>query len=276
AQVSGAQAESGLIEESPAEALPTVAHPVLVIDDDPSTRDLLQRFLSRERFGVVTASSGAEGLRLAQAVQPVAIILDVLMPELDGWAVLMALKADPMLADIPVIMLTIVDDKNRGYALGATEYLTKPVDRDRLVKLLNKYQADHLPDTVLLVEDDTATRQLLRRLLTKEGWQVHEAANGQVTLEQVADEQPGLILLDLLMPEMDGFTFVAELRKHQAWRSIPIVVLTSKDLTQEERQRLNGHVEKILQKGEFTREELLREVRELVAIAVRQPPEVDA
>jgi GAF domain-containing protein/CheY-like chemotaxis protein/anti-sigma regulatory factor (Ser/Thr protein kinase) len=252
-------------EPAPAADVPAAAGTVLVIDDEEAARDLMQRFLSREGFGVATASGGAEGLRLARELRPDAITLDVMMPGLDGWAVLAALKADPDLADIPVIMLTMVDDRNLGYALGASDYLTKPFDRERLAAVLRKYRRD-LP--VLVVDDDLPLRQLMRRILEREGFTVTEAENGRVALERAREAAPGLVVLDLMMPEMDGFEFVAEFRRHEAWRAIPIIVVTAKDLSDDDRERLNGGVERILQKGAYTREALLREVRDLVAACV--------
>src|SRR5262249_46389899 len=154
--------------------------------------DLIQRFLQREGLLLATATSGQEGLRLARELRPAVITLDVMMPGMDGWAVLTALKADPTVADIPVIMLTIVDDKNLGYALGAADYLTKPVDWDRLAAILQKYRCTQPPCTVLVVEDDPDTRDMLRRLLTRGGWAVTEATNGRVALERVAESQPEL------------------------------------------------------------------------------------
>jgi len=245
---------------------------VLVIDDEVAVRDLMQRFLAREGFRVVTAGSGEEGLRRARELRPSAITLDVMMPGMDGWAVLSSLKADPQVADIPVIMLTIVDDRNLGYALGAAEYLTKPIDRERLVAVLDKYRRDQ---PVLVVDDDLTVRQLLRRMLEAEGFGVVEAENGRAALERLRDVVPCVVLLDLMMPEMDGFEFAAEFRRHEAWRGIPIVVVTAKDLSREERERLNGHVQKILQKGTHGRDQLLAEVRELVATSVaRRRPTV--
>jgi CheY-like chemotaxis protein len=238
---------------------------VLVIDDEAAVRDLMQRFLTREGFRVVTAATGEDGLRLARERRPDAITLDVMMPGMDGWAVLSALKADPAVADIPVVMLTIVDDKNLGYALGAAEYLTKPIDRERLVTVLGKYRRD-LP--VLVVDDDAGVRQLFRRVLEPEGYTVVEAENGRVALERLRDVSPSVVLLDLMMPEMDGFEFAAEFRRREAWRAIPIVVITARDLSHDDRERLNGYVQKILQKGAHGREELLAEVRELVAASV--------
>ncbi len=250
---------------APAERARTGIGTVLVIDDEAAVRDLMQRFLAKEGFRVVTASSGEEGLRRARELRPDAITLDVMMPGMDGWAVLSALKADPTLAEIPVVMLTIVDDKNLGYALGASDYLTKPIDRERLVTVLRQYRRD-LP--VLVVDDDDEVRQLFRRMLEPEGYTVVEAPNGRVALERLRDVSPSVILLDLMMPEMDGFEFVAEFRRHEAWRAIPIVVVTAKDLSHDDRERLNGHVQKILQKGTHGREQLLAEVRELVAASV--------
>ena len=258
-------AEEGAALPAPVETVPPRVGTVLVIDDEAAVRDLMQRFLSREGFRVVTASSGEEGLRRARELRPDAITLDVMMPGMDGWAVLSALKADPDVASIPVIMLTIVDDRNLGYALGAADYLTKPIDRERLVSVLTQYRRDR---PVLIVDDDAGLRQLLRRMLEPEGYTVLEAENGRVALERLRDSSPGAILLDLMMPEIDGFEFVAEFRRHEAWRGIPIVVVTAKDLSREDRERLNGHVERILQKGMHSRAELLAEVRELVGLSV--------
>jgi PAS domain S-box-containing protein len=257
--------------QTPAEGASTV----LVIDDDPTVHDLMQRLLTKEGFRMAAAASGEEGLRLAKTLRPAAITLDVMMPGMDGWAVLTALKADSELADIPVIMLTIVDDKNLGYALGAADYLTKPIDRDRLVTILKKYRCEAPPCPVLVIEDDAQIREMLRRILSKEGWLVSEAEHGRVALERVAENRPELILLDLMMPEMDGFQFIEELRKQEAWRSIPIIVVTAKDLTEEDRLRLNGYVEKILQKGAYGREALLAEVRDLVASCLAQKNSVE-
>jgi signal transduction histidine kinase/DNA-binding response OmpR family regulator/HAMP domain-containing protein len=256
-------------EAATASVLPEGAPTVLVIDDDPTVHDLMQRFLSKEGWCVVAATSGAEGLRLAKALHPAVITLDVLMPGMDGWTVLTRLKGEPDLADIPVIMLTIVDDKRMGYTLGAADYLTKPINWERLTAILRQYPCTHPPCPVLVVEDDAAMRDILRRVLEKAGWAVTEAANGREALECVAAHRPELILLDLMMPEIDGFTFVEELRQQEAWRSIPVVVVTAKDLTPDDCQRLTGSVEQILQKGAYSREELLREVRDLVATHVR-------
>lgn len=260
----------------PPAAGPAGAANVLVIDDDPAVRDFMTRSLAAEGVRVATAADGEEGLRLAAQLRPAVIFLDVLMPRMDGWAVLTALKADRALADIPVVMMTIMNETEMGYVLGASEYLTKPIERDRLTALLQKYRAAGEAAEVLVVEDDEATRQVVRRTLAKQGWTVAEAANGRVALEQVARHTPSLVLLDLMMPEMDGFEFLAELRKHEAWQSVPVVVLTSKDLSPEERRLLSGNVERILQKGAYGREALLRELRKVVALYAGSPPAGDA
>jgi PAS domain S-box-containing protein len=239
----------------------------LVVDDDPAARELLEAFFRKEGFAVAIATSGPDALRMARELRPAIITLDVMMPGMDGWAVLTQLKAEPELAEIPVIMVTIVDDRNLGYALGATDYVTKPVDRDRLAALVRKYRRQGTRDVVLLVEDDAGTRDMLRKTLEKEGWDVAEAANGRIGLEQVATSKPSLILLDLMMPEMDGFAFVAELRKSEEGRRLPIIVLTSKDITPDDRRRLTGSVELILQKGAASREHILTEIRSLLKTA---------
>jgi CheY-like chemotaxis protein len=214
----------------------------------------------------VAAAGGEEGLRLAREVAPDVITLDVLMPGMDGWSVLAALKADAALADVPVVMLTMLDDRNLGYALGAADYLTKPIDRERLVAVLGRYRRD-LP--ILVVDDDADFRALARRMLEREGYAVVEADNGRVALDRLRDATPGVILLDLMMPEMDGFEFADAVRADAAWRSVPIVVITAKDLSPADHERLNGSVARVLQKGALSRETLLGEVRDLVAVSAR-------
>ncbi|HEV7766926.1 MAG TPA: response regulator, partial [Thermoanaerobaculia bacterium] len=235
------------------------------IDDEPLQRDLMRRYLSKEGFTVCTASGGAEGLEMAHRLLPAAITLDVLMKDVDGWNVLSTLKADPELCDIPVIMLTMVDDPQRGFTLGASDYATKPVDRRRLARILRKYTCLNPPCPVLVIDDDPVARALMRAMLEKEGWAVSEAGNGILGLESMARERPSLILLELTMPKMDGFAFAAEVRRHSEWRSIPIVVVATHDLTSDDRRRLNGNVEHIVQKHGDSPEALFEQVRDLLA-----------
>ena len=242
---------------------------VLVIDDDPAVRNLMRRFLAKEGFRVEEAPAGDVGLRMAREVQPDVITLDVMMPGLDGWSVLTALKADPALAGIPVVMLTILDDRSVGFALGASEYLTKPIDRSLLVSVLRRYRRGVGERPVLVVEDDPAARAILRRTLEQEGWRVSEAANGRLALEQLEHSVPDLVLLDLMMPEMDGFEFLDAMRQVEPWQGVPVVVVTAKELTDADRERLNGGVARVVQKGAQDREEMLRDLRELVTAHVR-------
>jgi signal transduction histidine kinase/CheY-like chemotaxis protein len=241
---------------------------VLVIDDDPDACELMSRSLSKEGFHVLTATEGVEGLRLAREASPHVITLDVLMPGMDGWSVLRALKADPRLSTIPVIMITMADDRSTGYALGASDYLTKPIDRERLAASVQRYR--HGSQTVLVVEDDDDTREMMVRTLANDGWTTHEAANGRVALERVRQAVPDLILLDLMMPEMDGFEFISHLRENEAWAAIPVVVLTAKDITPEDHLRLQGNVRKVFRKASFSRDELIEEIR--AAIEPRTGP----
>jgi len=247
--------------------------PVLVIDDDADTRQVLKRFLNRKGFAVECASSGEEGLRLARELHPMAIILDVMMPGMDGWAVLSTLKSEPGVSDIPVVMLTIVDDKNLGYALGATDYMIKPVNRDRLTEILAKFRDVPPPRSALVVDDEEPARKMLTQILEKERWNVVQAENGLVALELIAKQRPDLILLDLMMPKMNGYQFVAELHKHAEWRSIPIIVVTAKDMSTAERIALDGYVEKVLPKHALTEDALLTEIQDLIAACVhaKQP-----
>lgn len=245
---------------------------VLVIDDDPAVLDMMSRLLDKEGYRAVTASSGEEGLRLAKELHPDVITLDVIMSRTNGWDTLSAIKADPELSVVPVIMLTMSDNRSLGYMLGAAEYLTKPIDRVRLYALLEKYRPRRSGCRVLVVEDDEGTQRMLKNAFQDQGWSVVEAENGQVALDRVAESPPNLILLDLLMPEIDGFQFLAELRARKSWRRIPVVVITAKDLTSEDRARLDGNVRRVFQKKGYTCEGLIKELRTLVQGCDFQPP----
>ncbi|HWD57435.1 MAG TPA: response regulator [Stellaceae bacterium] len=240
---------------------------VLVIDDDPTARELVARFLEREGFAVAEADGGREGLRLVRELYPAAVTLDIMMPDIDGWTVLAAIKGDPTLARIPVILLTIVDERSRGYALGAVDYLVKPLDRERLTELLHRVcgsTAGH----ILIVDDDETSRRQMRSAVEQDGWGVIEAENGQVALASLASAVPQAIILDLMMPEMDGFEFLNEFRRHAKWHELPILVVTARDLSADDRAHLNGSVERIIQKTE--RGETLQELRRALAGCTRR------
>jgi CheY-like chemotaxis protein len=239
---------------------------VLVIDDDPDACELIRRSLEQAGQKVAVATSGDEGLRLARKLRPVLITLDVLMPGKDGWAVLRELKADPDLKDTPVIMISMVDGNEMGYALGSTDFVSKPIDRNHLRKLLTRYSI--VPDTgqVLVVDDDDNVRTLLRRLLEAEGFRVAEASDGKEALQRVNENQPDLIILDLMMPVMDGFQFAAELRAVEAWKKIPVVVSTARDLTADEHADLSGKVANILKKNATNVSDLMAQVQAFVDV----------
>jgi signal transduction histidine kinase/CheY-like chemotaxis protein len=243
---------------------PPGADCVLVIDDDATARELIADQLKAEGFAVVTAAGGLEGLKLAKELRPIAITLDVMMPDLDGWSVLAALRQDAELAEIPVIMVTIVDEHRRGVALGAAGYLTKPIDRERLHRLVGRFRAPSPPTRILLVEDDPDQRERVRGWLDGQQWIVQEAANGREALAHLREAKPDLILLDLMMPEMDGFAVVAALQKEPGWRDVPVIVITSLDLDAKDRERLNSGVQSVLVKETFRPAELVERIRALV------------
>lgn len=271
------QTQNGIINYSSAVKMadsPVENSVLLVIDDDETVRDILEAYLSKVGYQVIGAANGAEGIKLAKQMRPDAITLDVMMPGMDGWDVLSQLKADPELAHIPVIMLTMTEEKDIGYSLGAAEYLTKPITRTELIKVLRKYRSLKAPSVVMLIEDDFTTRQMMIRMLQKVGWQVIEAENGEVALQKLQKQKPDLILLDLMMPKMDGFEFLLQLRQQKACSSIPVVVLTAKDISLEDRLWLNNKVDTIFQKGAYTRDELLAQLRQLLVDAVSIPKDI--
>ncbi|MDB5325024.1 MAG: integral rane sensor hybrid histidine kinase [Phycisphaerales bacterium] len=243
---------------------------VLVIDDDPAAQDLMRRTLTKEGFHVTVAAGGEEGLAAARQLQPDVITLDVLMPRKDGWSVLADLRADAQLRDIPVVLVTLTDDKQMGYTLGATDYVPKPVDFDRLVHVLRRLDGRVKPAEgdagyVLVVEDDAALLELERRALEKSGWRVVEAADGQAAINAIEQAIPTLIVLDLLLPTMDGFAVVERLRENPAWSAIPLIVVTARDLSPGDRELLRGQVQSIVEKGRYELRELAATVREAVS-----------
>jgi signal transduction histidine kinase/DNA-binding response OmpR family regulator/HAMP domain-containing protein len=246
-------------------AIPVVT--VLVVDDDPAARDLLTTNLGREGYRTVQARSGDEALKLARKLRPDAITLDVLMPKKDGWTVLGALKADPELCDIPVIMVTVAPDRGIGLSLGAAEVMTKPVDRAELTSLLRQLLSRDGP--ILVVEDDLATRETVRHTIEKMGLTVAEATNGRLALSWLAENPaPAVILLDLMMPEMDGFEFLDTFNSRADWRHVPVVVITAKQLTAAERALLSGRARSVIKKGAS----IDRDIAEAIRKAVGQHP----
>jgi PAS domain S-box-containing protein len=235
---------------------------VLVIDDDPIVHQLMGEFLGREGFRMHSATDGAMGIEMAQELEPDVITLDVMMSKMDGWNVLGKLKSDPKIEKIPVVMVSIVNDKNMGYSLGAADYLVKPVDRKRLVKVLGRYARHIGEQPVMLVEDDALASEMMMRTIEREGWQACCASDGVEALRMLENGlRPGVMLLDIMMPNMDGFEMLDRLKANPEWADIPVVVVSAAVLTTDERERLSMHVEQILQKGEYTPSELVEQVR---------------
>jgi signal transduction histidine kinase/CheY-like chemotaxis protein len=221
---------------------------IMVVDDDPPSRNLLAATVRREGYRVIEAVDGEAALALAREYRPDIITLDVLMPRLDGWAVLAALKSDVELRDIPVIIVTVLADRGIALSLGAAEFVMKPVDRARLAAVIR--QNVQGAGTVLVIDDDPESRRLVRRHLDKLGWSIAEATEGENALKWLArNPPPAMILLDLMMPGMDGFAFLDAIGSHTEWCDIPIVILTAKQLGAAERELLAGRTREIIEKG---------------------------
>nr|WP_313901792.1 response regulator [Methylobacterium sp. J-088] len=237
---------------------------VLVVDDDPATRDLLARFLERDGFHVVTAVDGRAGLEAARRLRPRCILLDVTMPRMDGWTVQRTLRADPDLGDTPIVMVTVLDEQNLAFSLGATDYLQKPIDWDELAATMAWFRPVACDGPVLVVDDDADARARVCGVLSRDGWRTAEAEDGCRGLDAVGAERPCLILLDLMMPEMDGFAFLRALRAQPEWAHLPVIVLTAKDVSGEDRKRLAGQADRIIRKGQLSLDDLAAAVRQVL------------
>jgi adenylate cyclase len=261
-----AVAPAAVEQPAPAVAAADGRATVLVVDDDPSVRDLLAKTLEKEGYRVIAAGNGVEALALARQHRPQAITLDVLMPQMDGWSALKELKADAALRDIPVIMVSVLNERGMAIPLGAADFVTKPVDRQRLTAILREHCAGPSGASILVVEDDLPTREALCRSLESMGYTAHNAVNGRTGLDWLAKHPaPSLILLDLMMPEMDGFEFLRELRKQPAFANVPVIVVTAKELTEEDARILSGQTEGIIAKDQTYLTELAAAVRGRVA-----------
>jgi CheY-like chemotaxis protein len=231
----------------------------MIVDDDPNARDLLSATVRREGYRVIEATDGETALSLAREWRPDVVTLDVLMPRIDGWAVLTALKSDPALAEIPVIIVTVLEDRGIAVSLGAAEFLTKPVDRARLAATLRQHV--YGSGVVLVVDDESESRGLAQRHLDRLGWDVAEAEDGVGALSWLSQNpRPAMILLDLVMPGMNGFAFLEEIAKHPDWHEIPIVILTAMPLGSAERELLAGRTREVIAKGADDFAQVLRRI----------------
>jgi hypothetical protein len=249
---------------------PTIAphSAILIVDDDENARDLLRRYLERDGYTVLLAKNGAEGIEMARNFLPMTIILDVMMPVKDGWEVLRELKNDLVLNPIPVVMYTMVDEKNLGIAFGADEYLVKPAEREIVLGTLDKYRQQALKNYILFIDDDPFIRQLFRHMLGSEEAVVKTVADSKEALATMAKGKPSLIILDLLMPGIDGFELLNIIRAQDQWNDIPIFVITGKELSTEDRIRLAGKAQEIILKADFTPDTLVKFLSE----RLRQKP----
>ncbi|HXL48727.1 MAG TPA: response regulator, partial [Xanthobacteraceae bacterium] len=250
---------------NPPSVIPEPGHAplVLIVDDDASARKLLAAVLRKEGLRVAEAEAGETAVAIARRIRPDLITLDIMMPKMDGWSVLTALKSDPDLAAIPVIVVTVTTDRGVALSLGAADFMTKPIERGRLVSLVHTLLGER--GTILLVDDDPASRELTQRQLERLDVEVIEAENGREAFDWLSrNPAPGMILLDLLMPEMDGFSLLDAIKKHPEWQRIPVVILTGKELTATERELLEGRVRSVIAKGSVSASDLASLVRRIL------------
>ena len=238
---------------------------VLVVEDDPAAAELLTRQLEGARFRVHVARTGTEALAMARELRPAAITLDILLPELDGWEVMTRLKHDQATSDIPVVVVSVIDNPELGIALGAMDYFVKPIEGKELIERLNRFNFRHSNGTtVLVVDDEAANREWLRHILEPAGFAVIEAGGGREAIVLAKWRRPDLVLLDLMMPDVNGFDVVKALRADPITKRTPIMILTARHLTQADKRHLNGHVSTILSRGSDSATDLLDHLRQLV------------
>jgi CheY-like chemotaxis protein len=242
---------------------------VLLVEDDPSAVRLLREFLEPAGYEVEAVSTGLAGIEAARTSRPAAILLDVLLPDIDGWEVLRRLKADPSLAAIPVVVATVVDERGLGIALGAVDYLLKPIDRAALLRAVRRCASTTTapPRRVLAVDDDPATLDLVQAALADEGIDVVTTTNPRGAIERARDEPFDLVICDLLMPEVDGFEVVQALKADERSAAIPVLLCTAVDLSEADKARLNGQVAGIVAKGSDAATQLRAALWSLIARA---------
>ena len=238
---------------------------VLIVEDDSANLESLREVLADAGYQPLAATTGRQALAMARRHHPNIILLDLVLPDMEGWSVLGDLKTDTVLSQIPVVILSATDEVQHGLVMGAADYLTKPYDPETLLVALARH-AHRGGSDILVVEDDPASRELLADMLDDLNWPHREAANGREALERVAEKIPQLIFLDLMMPEMDGFSFLEKLRENPPWMKIPVVVVTAKELTTEERKFLRGRVVSIQRKGSFTPDDIVSELDRLLGV----------
>jgi CheY-like chemotaxis protein len=239
---------------------------VLVVEDDPHIATVLRTYLEADAYRVEVVSDGQQAIQAARTLKPFAITLDISLPKLDGWSVLNALKREPATSDIPVVIVSIVDNRDFGLVLGATDYLVKPIDPERLRSVLRGM--GHAPagpnGSILVVDDDPSLREVLESVLSSDGWRVTTAVDGEAALRALERERPAAMVLDLMMPRVDGFGVLDVVRRQPSLRDLPIIVVTARELTDEDRQRLASGVQRVVLKDRLGLDELRQEIRGLL------------
>jgi len=237
---------------------------VLAIDDNPEAIDIIRKYLGRD-YKVVGFLSGEGAVEKAKEIKPMAITLDIMMPKKDGWQVLRELKKDPETQDIPVIILSIVDNKRLGFSLGAAEYIVKPVEKQVLLRKLRNLEKTTTIKKVLVVDDEQDTVELIGNVLRETGYQIEVAYNSKDAVKAIKDFVPDLIVLNLTMPEVSGFDVIEYLKTEEGVKDIPLIVITRKDLTEKDIDELDGRIQGILNKGVLAKEDLLKEIKDTIS-----------
>lgn len=244
------------------------ANKIIVVDDDPEAARLISDSLLQEGYHTIIASSGKDVFGLALKHHPLAITLDIIMPDMDGWEVLKKLKRERQTKDIPVIIVSISEDKETGVALGAMGYVTKPVNKDALICEIKKSVAPQTASlegvSVMIVDDDFIVRKDLKQIVEKEGMDAVVAEGGRQCIDYVLKKCPDVLVLDLMMPEMDGFEVIRLLRSNPDTMKLPIIIVTAKELSETEKKQLNGNVSTVLAKSDVTRLVLLEEIKNIL------------
>jgi len=242
---------------------------VLVIEDDPSAAKLLSLYLTEAGFAFEVVNESEAAFEKVRTLHPAVITLDILMPGLDGWELLTRLKTDGLAERIPVVIISVLDERGKGFALGAADYLVKPVDRQALISSVGhlcRTALDRRDVTILTVDDDPMALELMEAVLRPEGFTVLKAGGGREGLRLARERRPNLIVLDLLMPDVDGFQVLDELKHDPLLAGIPIVILTCKTLSPEDKARLDGYINYLKQKGDFNRADFVAQVRSLIKL----------
>jgi DNA-binding response OmpR family regulator len=234
------------------------------VDDDPQACDIVERYLEKDGYVVTSVENGEAAIRALEETLPDVILLDVMLSGISGWQVLRYVKSHAKYIHVPVIMTSMLDEKKNAYALGAADYLIKPVEREDLIRVVNYCVRKEGIKNILVVDDDADARRLIRMILENDGYNVIEAENGELGLIRMAETNPVLIIVDMLMPGMDGYQFLNEMQKSRVSCSIPVLVITALDQNDLNSYELGARVQGVIQKGAYSIDNILKEVRAII------------